>query len=208
MFFRPESRIRPNFRNRFRMFLTLTVAMIFLAGASVSANMDSKGMKMKEKGGMGGMADMAPAPSDVPRFPAVKGYTEGQVIYFIHTEISDAGVGKILTDMMGGSPVLVVPDLANTPDHLLANLFAFKNGLQQGDGPFGFTADVLDHPPGSPGYRPMRRISLVTWKNESAARLLKSMQELRAAESAGELEIQTTDIVVNLPFLTWPGGKR
>ncbi len=142
-----------------------------------------------------------------PTIPPVKGLADGQKILFIHTEASDAGVAKILTDMMG-SPVLVVPSLAGTPESMLANVYAFKNGLQQGEGPFGFTPDIFDHPPGSMGYSPLRRVNLVYWEDEKPARVLKSAAEVIGAQRAGELRIESTGIVVNMPLLTWPGGAR
>lgn len=153
---------------------------------------------------MGGMDEMS---MSGPTIPPVKGFADGQTILFIHTEASDAGVARILTDMMG-SPVLVVPSLANAPESMLANVYAFKNGLRQGEGPFGFTPDVFDHPPGNVGYSPLRMINLVYWNDESKARVLKSAAEVFAASRAGELRIESTGIVVNMPLLTWPGGER
>ncbi len=142
-----------------------------------------------------------------PTIPPVNGFADGKTILFIHTEASDAGVAKILTDMMD-SPVLVVPSLAGTPKSMLANVYAFKNGLQQGEGPFGFTPDVFDHPPGNMGYSPLRRVNLVYWEEEKRARVLKSAAEVIDAQRAGELRIESTGIVVNMPLLTWPGGER
>ena len=49
---------------------------------------------------------------------------------------------------MMGSPVLVVPSLADTPASMLATRYAFNDGLQHGEGPFGFTPDVFNNPPG------------------------------------------------------------
>ena len=66
---------------------------------------------MKPMAGMGGMK----MPADAPVVPAVTGHGEGREILFIHTETSDPKIAKILTDMMGGSPVLVVPALAKAP---------------------------------------------------------------------------------------------
>jgi hypothetical protein len=48
----------------------------------------------------------------------------------------------------------------------------------------------------------------VRWKDPRAARELKSAAEVRRAESSGEIAIATPGIVVNMPMLTWPGGKR
>lgn len=141
-----------------------------------------------------------------PAVPPVKGYTEGQEIRFLHTEASDPKVAEMLSDMMK-SPVLVVPSLAQAPAALLAKVYVFKNGVR-GEGPFKFQSDVFDNPPGREGYRPLRDVHLVTWKNDRVARLLKSERDVKAAEQAGELVIERPGVVVNMPLVTWPGGGR
>jgi hypothetical protein len=138
--------------------------------------------------------------------PPVDGFTEGQRIRFIHTEASDPQVAQLLTKMKG-SPVIVVPELAKVPKELLTNVYVFKNGVK-GNGPFEFQADVFDNPPGTKGYSPLRTISLVTWKNEAAARELRSAAEVKKAIDAGELVVEQPGVVVNMPLLTWPGGNR
>ena len=141
-----------------------------------------------------------------PRVPPVKGYLEGQEIEFIHTEASDPKVAKLLTDMMG-SPVFVVPSLAQAPEAMLANVYVFANGIK-GDGPLDFQPDVFDSPPGTEGYRPLRALKLVRWKHEQAARELKSAAEVQDAETSGEVTIEHPGAVINMPLLTWPGGRR
>ena len=161
---------------------------------------------MKPMAGMGGMK----MPANAPTVPPVTGYSEGQEILFIHTETSDPKIAKILTDMMGGSPVLVVPALAKAPSDLLARVYVFTNG-KTGDGPtgpLGGQADIFEHPPGDAGYRPLRAVTLVTWKDVTAARVLKSTAELQRVIDSGALSIKEAGVVVNMPFLTWPGGKR
>ncbi|MGQ0523103.1 MAG: DUF7482 domain-containing protein [Betaproteobacteria bacterium] len=138
--------------------------------------------------------------------PPVDGYTEGQRIRFIHTEASDPDVADLLTKMMG-SPVIVVPELAKVPKEALANVYVFKNGVK-GSGPFEFQADVFDNPPGTKGYTPLRAVNLVTWKNQAAARELRSAADVKKAIDAGELEVERPGVVVNMPLLTWPGGNR
>jgi hypothetical protein len=138
--------------------------------------------------------------------PPVKAYTEGKEIKFIHTEASDAKVAELLTEMMR-SPVLVVPSLAQAPKEMLADVYVFKNGVK-GIGPFGFQPDVFDNPPGTDGYRPLRSVNIVTWKNENVARKLKSAAEVKAAEKSGDIMIERPEVVVNMPMLTWPGGRR
>ncbi len=153
---------------------------------------------------MGGM--MA---TDAPVVPAVTGYSEGQKILFLHTETSDPGIAKILTDMMG-SPVLVVPSLAKAPDEMLARVYVFTNGLTGTGplGPLGFQPDVFENPPGDAGYSPLRKLVLVTWDDATYARLLTSAGEVEKAARNGDVTLEQPGVVVNMPMVTWPGGQR
>lgn len=139
--------------------------------------------------------------------PPVKGYLDGREIRFLHTEASDPKVADLLTAMMR-SPVLVVPALAKAPEPMLAHVYVFTNGVRRGEGPFKFQADVFDRPPGTDGYTPLRAVHLVKWKNEATARELRSAAEVKEAEAKGELTIERPGVIVNMPFLTWPGGRR
>lgn len=141
-----------------------------------------------------------------PAVPNVKGYLDGQEILFQHTEVSDPKVAQLLTEMMK-SPVLIVPSLAQAPPTLLANVYVFTNGVR-GGGPFKFQPDIFDNPPGSDGYRPLRAIHLVKWKNDRTARVLKAVREVQAAEKAGEITIEQPAVVANMSLVTWPGGGR
>jgi len=141
-----------------------------------------------------------------PAVPNVKGYLDGQDILFQHTEVSDPKVAQLLTEMMK-SPVLIVPSLAQAPPALLANVYVFTNGVR-GGGPFKYQPDVFDNPPGSDGYRPLRAVHLVKWKNERSARVLKSASEVKAAETAAEITVEQPGVVANMPLVTWPGGSR
>lgn len=138
--------------------------------------------------------------------PPVKGYLDGQEIRFAHTEASDKKIADTLTAMTD-SPVLVVPQLAQAPQSMLANVYVFTNG-PRGDGPLGYQPDIFDAPPGSAEYRPLRALNLVTWTNASAARELKSVAALVERQRRGELKVEQPGIVINMPFLKWPGGGR
>ena len=179
-------------------------AMALLSAAPVWAQ-GMKGM-MKPMAPMGGMK----MPANAPTVPPVTGYSDGRPILFIPTETSDPKIAKILTDMMGGSPVLVVPALASAAKELLAPVYVFTNG-KTGDGPagpLGGQADIFPHPPGDAAYRPLRAVNLVTWRDEQAARVLKSMAALQHIIDSGAVSVKDAGIVVNMPFLTWPGGSR
>jgi hypothetical protein len=154
------------------------------------------------------VAACAPQTAEMPKaeLPAGKAWADGKEIYFVHTEASDPGVAETLTNMME-SPVILVPSLADVPAESLANVYVFTNGVA-GDGPFGFQADVFDNPPGSDGYTPLRRLNVVTWTDESAARELTHVDDVLAAESAGEVTIEQPGVVINMPFVVWDGGQR
>lgn len=186
----------------------LTVLVIILVASLAACNSaatptPTEEMKMDEGMKTEGMEmDM----SGVPMVPAGMAYSEGEEIRFIHTEASDADVAKLLSDMMS-SPVLHVPSLAKSMDDMLAIAYVFKNG-EKGMGPLGFQPDVFDNPPGSEGYTPLRKLVFVTWNDEGKARLLKSETEVVQAEQNGEVTLEVSGVVVNMPFITWPGGQR
>jgi len=138
--------------------------------------------------------------------PPVGAYLDGQRILFIHTEASDPGVAALLTRMKG-SPVVVVPSLAKVPKEMLAPVYVFKNGVA-GEGPFKFQPDVFDGAPGAKSYSPLRELNLVTWKDERKARELRHADEVGRAAASGEITIDRPGVVVNMPLLTWPGGRR
>jgi len=144
--------------------------------------------------------------SDDPRIPSVRGYVEGEQVLFLHTEASDPDIAGTLTDMMG-SPVLVVPSLADAPESMLADVYVFSNGVQ-GMGPLGFQPDVFNAPPMTDRYSPLREVKLVTWRNAGSARELTSATAVLDAADRGDVTIERSGVVVNMPMVTWPGGTR
>lgn len=138
--------------------------------------------------------------------PAGMAYAEGKEIYFSHTEVSDSGVAEKLTAMMK-SPVLVVPSLAKASEEMLANVYVFTNGVT-GKGPLGFQGDVFNNPPGSNGYSPLRRITFVTWVDGKSPKLLTSEADIIQGSDSGDLTLEKSEVVVNMPFMSWEGGKR
>jgi hypothetical protein len=138
--------------------------------------------------------------------PAGRAYSEGNEIYFSHTEVSDPAVAEKLTGMMK-SPVILVTSLAKVPDEATSPVYVFENGIT-GNGPLGFQPDVFDNPPGTKGYTPLRKINFVKWVEGANKRELKSAADIQDSEKKGDLKIQKTDIVVNMPFMVWKDGKR
>lgn len=169
-------------------------------GMSMGDGTDT-GMEAPMEEGMSGMA------TTEARLPPVAGLYDGERVFFVHPETSDPDVAEVLTGMMGGSPVLVVPELAEVPASARDEVYVFANGIE-GTGPFGYQPDLFPSAPGDDAYRPLRTVVLVTWVDEGRARMLSSADEITAAADAGDVLLETTEVVVNMPLLTWPGGQR
>ncbi len=181
------------------------VALTLLAVACSSAAPTPTATPQPTPTSAAGMA-MAGAMPSKELVPPVRGLYKGEELFFIHTEASDPEVANVLTMMMGPK-VLLLPKLTQVPDSVLADVYVFTNGVK-GGGPFGFQPDVFDSVPGDSGYSPLRSINLVAWKSGATTRELGSVEEIKAAESKGDVTIKRPDIVVNMPMLTWPGGQR
>jgi hypothetical protein len=148
--------------------------------------------------------------AEAPRVPPVFGYHDDEEIFFIHTEASDPATARVLEGMMQ-SPVPVVASLADVPHDALGTVFLFTNGIKPSDtplGPMNFQPDVFDSAPGDDDYTPLRRVAEVTWNDEADAELLTSADDIAAAEADGKITVEATDVVINAPLLTWPGGQR
>ena len=160
-----------------------------------------------DRGGQMAGGNMSP---DAPRVPPVFAYYDGQPIVFIHTEVSDPTIAETM-EMMMGSPVVVVASLAEVPPSARGIVYVFANGevpTNTPTGPLGFQPDVFDSAPGDPDYTPIREIVLVTWVDEGKAEVFTGDEQIRAGEAAGRVTLKDTGVVVNMPFLTWPGGER
>ena len=150
---------------------------------------------------------------DDPRIeiPVVDAYHGGENVWFIHTSASTEKMAERLTEMID-YPTLHVPKLNEIVDlDALGAIYVFKNGIDRSDaepwggGPFGFQIDIVDSVPDDQAYTPLRRPYVVTWAEDADARVLRSVEELMAAQDAGELEITPTDVVVTAPIVSWPG---
>jgi len=138
--------------------------------------------------------------------PMIDGYYEGNMVYFVHTEVSDSGMAEMMTRMIN-FPTLHVPELKNIPEDQTAKVYVFTNGIPgsepYGGGPFMFQIDVFDSIPGQAEYSQFRVPYLVTWNENAKPRVLTSVSDIIKAESCGMLTIQKSDTVVNAPMVTW-----
>ena len=138
--------------------------------------------------------------------PMIDGYHNGEKVFFLHSEVSDADMAQMMSKMIN-FPTLYVPELKNIPQDDIGKIYVFTNGIPgtdpYGGGPFFFQIDIFDTIPGQEGYSQFRTPHLVTWSENSSPRLLTSVEELLEAEANGEVSIKKSDLVVNVPIVVW-----
>ncbi|KAF1039799.1 MAG: hypothetical protein GAK35_03613 [Herbaspirillum frisingense] len=139
--------------------------------------------------------------TDTVELPLISGWFEGKPVRYVTTDVSDRQAAA----EMGAN---YVPRLANaippqppTPGQKSAveRIYSFVNVRQGGVLP------SLPQPTGSanadPNYSPLWQVHKVIWQAGRTPRVLKSEEEILAAEEAGEVAIEKTGIIVNCPVV-------
>ncbi|MGI0000526.1 MAG: DUF7482 domain-containing protein, partial [Nitrososphaeraceae archaeon] len=185
---------------------TLTIAVFLLTATIVLGSTSALQQQVlaQEPSELGSVLKLSRAnvPIDIP---LLKGYENGNEIYFIATDVSDEKTAADVTNQTGFE-VNYAPLLAQTPETAKAQAYAFTNGIA-GDGPFGFQVPVVNGKPGDEGYSLLSQINLVAWNDDATPRELTSIEEITAAEQGGELSINQTDIIGNHPAIQWQNGS-
>jgi hypothetical protein len=188
--------------------ITLTIAALLVTATVVvgptTVNQQQQQVLAQQQSEPGSLLKLSRTnvPIDIP---LLKGYENGNEIFFIATDVSDEKTAADATNMTGFE-VNFAPLLAQTPETARGQAYAFTNGIT-GDGPFGFQVPVVNGKPGDEGYSPLWQINLVAWNDDAAPKELTSVEEVTAAEQSGELSINQTDIIANHPAIQWQNGS-
>ena len=182
----------------------LNAITFLVANQLIQIDMANQSMGMM---GQGMMMQNMPFNVDAPVImPMIDGYYNRDKVYFVHTEVSDSVMAEMMTRMIN-FPTLHVPELKNIPEEQMAKIYVFTNGIPgsepYGGGPFMFQIDVFDSIPGQAEYSQFRVPHLVTWNENAKPRVLTSESDILKAETNGELTIEKTANVVNVPMVTW-----
>jgi hypothetical protein len=204
-----DCKIRKNMSQVYVRSTTLTIAVFLLTAAIVlgptsTLQQQPQQVLAQQQADPGSVLKLSRTnvPIDIP---LLKGYENGNEIYFIATDVSDEKTAADATNQTGFE-VNYAPVLAQTPETARAQAYAFTNGIA-GDGPFGFQVPVVNGKPGDEGYSPLWQINLVAWNDEATPRELTSVEEITAAEQSGVLSINQTDIIGNHPAIQWQNGS-
>lgn len=141
------------------------------------------------------------APSTIT-LPVSKGFVDGKVAYFIATDASSEQIVSSVSNTTSFK-VNYAPSLANTPQSSRQQGYVFINGMK-GEGPLGSQMSVASALPSDEGYSPLFEINYVKWNSNATKdiRVLRSVNEIVAAEKGGELTITKSNIVINSPAIS------
>ena len=177
----------------------ILVVMIFASALTVT---QSQAFAQQVAPGSVLKLSRATVPIDIP---LIKGFENGNDIYFIGTDVSDKNTAEQLTKMTNFT-VNVAPVLSQTPESAQGQIYIFTNGIP-GEGPNNFQLPVVNAKPGDEAYSPLMQVNMVTWNDESAAKEVKSVQDIVDAENNGTIAINKTGIIANHPAVQWEGGS-
>jgi hypothetical protein len=135
----------------------------------------------------------AAARADEITLPLKEAWFEGQIVHYVSTDISDAGIAK-------KQGINYVPALADTLKFgPVERAYKFPNDEQV------TVLPSIPRPVGGtnadPNYSPLWVLVMVRWRSGIAPHTLKSEEEVLAAEEKGEVELTRTKIVANWPVV-------
>lgn len=128
--------------------------------------------------------------------PLKRAWVDGRTVEYVTTDISDAAMAQAaganyaprLAGAVGGAGHASV----------LERVYKFPGGeqisiFQSAPLPAGSANAVAD-------YSPLWRMVMVHWKSPADGRVLKSEEELLAAEERGDVALEQTNVVANCPI--------
>lgn len=141
-----------------------------------------------------GMAQARPAIT----LPLIQGFYDGQKIFYVNTEASNFGLAS-------ADGTTFVPKLENAiAANATADLFHVTNFNQPN------IVDSAPYPVGPSNtnreYSPLWHVHLVTWLPAFTPEVLTSEDAVLAAQAAGKVMVEATNIVVNCPIVATPDG--
>ena len=116
----------------------------------------------------------------------------GEKVHHIRTDASDEAFAD-------AEKLVYVPKLGGALDAgMHSELYLVEDGLPD-------QLPVVVTAPGAPNFTPLLRLNKARWTG--SPKLLDSAERVRQAAASGSLEVEDTKVVVNYPFVKWPGGE-
>lgn len=179
--------------------IVIVMTMFMVTSIGLNHNVIAQGQNNS------GASSMASTNATVPNtisLPLSKGFVDGKVSYFVATDASEKQIVSSISNTTNYT-VNYAPSLANSSESSRQQGYVFLNGLK-GTGPMGSQLSVATALPGDSDYSPLFQINYVKWNPDAMKniRILKSADEIMAAQKSGELTISKSNIVINSPFIS------
>lgn len=144
---------------------------------------------------------LAPSTAQEVRIPLQQGWFEGEVVFYVTTDVSDAAVAAKhranfvarLADALPRDPV--APGQPSSVDKVYA-VTNFEQGSVFASAPLPMGPSNRDH-----AYSPLWRMVTVTWAAGQTPQRLVSEEQVLAAAEAGAVRLHATSVVLNCPIV-------
>jgi hypothetical protein len=144
--------------------------------------------------------------SVLAKIPLHKGLFEGKPVYYIITDTNDETSALEISKKQNWLVTLALP-LSNTPKEALGKVYMFKDGVT-GNGIYGFQDEVFSSTPTQrDDYNALRSVTHVMWKRGQNPEILNSTDAIIKAKGGGRIELEETNVIINMPQIIWPDGQ-
>lgn len=142
-------------------------------------------------------------PVSIPMHP---GFFAGGPVSYIITDSSNKTFGDRISGKQNW-PVGFSPRLGKVSSSAQDTIYSFTNGIK-GDGVYGYQGEIFSNSPAqSDLYSPLHSLITVSWKIGQKAQILDSIEAVLKAEKEGRVKLVKTNMVINTPHVSWPGGQ-
>lgn len=145
----------------------------------------------------------ASVPAEIPLH---KAFFDEKSVYYIITATNDKTYAKTISQNQKWKVEIALP-LSKTPEESLNDVYMFLNGIE-GNGTNGFQDEVFSSTPEqTEQYSAIHSVTHVTWKDDEKPEVLDSLQKILDAQNASKIELEKTNVIVNMPQIVWPSGQ-
>lgn len=135
------------------------------------------------------------------QLPLQRAWFDGRIVFYVTTDASDAGAAR---DMKANFAPRLAEALPRGPQRpgqasALDKVYAVTNFAQPNV--FASAPDPIGPESRDGSYSPLWRMVKVSWVAGHHPRALISEEQVLAAAEAGQVKIETTDVVVNCPIV-------
>ena len=143
---------------------------------------------------------VGPRATGIAHVPLQRGWFEGQVVFYITTDVSDAAVAKdkganFAPRLAHALPERSAPGRPTSVD----KVYAFTNSVQ--DNVFASAPKPMGYLSSEAAYSPLWLMMTVTWKPGTTKRVLVSEEDVLDASEKGLVVLASSGVVVNCPIV-------